>query len=176
MSETPSDGEFEPRISGSCAFHNEHSYCDLAGCSCPCHLSSDVMDADDFADAVQAERERQVAKGYDRAHDTEHGIDHLLVWAYEYALKGKPVKSAAMIEAARELLAAGRASVTPPTIKAIREAEKEAVRLLKPKQFRVIKREIGFTVETPVVDYWEAVRELARALAVPSTESENGNG
>jgi hypothetical protein len=72
----------------------------------------------------------------------------------------------------RAVFNAGRASVTPPTIKAIREAEKEAVRLLKPKQFRVIKREIGFTVETPVVDYWEAVRELARALAVPSTESE----
>lgn len=82
------------------------------------------------------------------------------------------VSSTAHVEGLRAVFNAGRASVTPPTGEAIAEAEKEAVRLLKPKQFRVIKREIGFTVETPVVDYWEAVHELARALAVPPTESE----
>lgn len=54
--------------------------------------------------AVQGERSHQREIGYDTAHDAEHGVDHLLMWAQDYARRGKPVKSAAMIEAARELL------------------------------------------------------------------------
>lgn len=54
--------------------------------------------------AIQAERSRQIEKGYDDVHDNEHGIDHLLTWAQEYARTSEPVESAALIEAAREQL------------------------------------------------------------------------
>lgn len=57
-----------------------------------------------FHALVIEERKRQIAKGYDAAHDDEHGIDHLLSWAQDYARRGEPVKSAALIHAAREAI------------------------------------------------------------------------
>lgn len=68
-----------------------------------------VLDPDEFAKAVQEERRRQIEKGYDRQHDKAHGIDHLLMWAQEYARQGKSVKYAALNEAARKLIAELRA-------------------------------------------------------------------
>lgn len=53
---------------------------------------------------IQAERNRQIEKGYDETHDAEHGVDHLLTWAQEYARTSDPVASAALVEAAREQL------------------------------------------------------------------------
>jgi len=60
--------------------------------------------------AIQAERDNQRAKGYDAAHDDEHGADHLLMWAQDYAGRGERVKSAALVDAARELLMRSRLS------------------------------------------------------------------
>lgn len=50
---------------------------------------------------VEAERARQIEKGYTAEHDDKQGIDHLLLWALHYAKKGEHVKSAALVEAAR---------------------------------------------------------------------------
>lgn len=63
--------------------------------------------------AINVERERQREKGFTSEHDREHGVDHLLMWAQEYARRGKPVKSAALIEAARELLLSHPPAVSP---------------------------------------------------------------
>jgi chromosome segregation ATPase len=52
--------------------------------------------------SIVAERECQTAKGYTAEHDDEHGVDHLLAWAENYARREEPVKSAALIRAARE--------------------------------------------------------------------------
>lgn len=60
---------------------------------------------DDFAYAIEQERKRQVEKGYDAKHDDEHGLEHLLFWAQECARRGEKVKSWALVEAARELIA-----------------------------------------------------------------------
>lgn len=64
-----------------------------------------MLTHDGFRAAVTAERLRQIAKGYDQAHDDEHGTDHLLVWAQDYTRRGELLKAAALIEAAREKLA-----------------------------------------------------------------------
>lgn len=63
--------------------------------------------------SIAKERARQIEKGYDAAHDREHGIDHLLTWAQEYVRVSRHVEAAALIEAARELLAAS--SLPTPT-------------------------------------------------------------
>jgi hypothetical protein len=70
-----------------------------------------VMDSNEWQTAITHERTRQREKGYTPEHDTQHGIDHLLMWAQEYARRGEPVKSAALIEAARELLLARSSGV-----------------------------------------------------------------
>ncbi len=51
---------------------------------------------------IQEERRRQIDEyGYDDAHDSNEGIDHLHQWAQEYARRGKSLETAALIEAAR---------------------------------------------------------------------------
>ncbi len=68
----------------------------------------------EFHAAIVNERKRQIDKGYNAAHDAEHGLDHLLMWAQEYAAMGKVVQSMAMIEAARELLMSARSYIEDP--------------------------------------------------------------
>lgn len=68
-------------------------------------LVSAQHDTDAFHEAVQAERARQIAKGYDAAHDDEHGMAHLLTWAMHYLERGETVKAGALLVAAREALA-----------------------------------------------------------------------
>jgi hypothetical protein len=58
----------------------------------------------EFDTKVQAERRTHAERGFTAEHDDEHGLDHLLMWAQEYAFRGEAVKSASMIEAAREKL------------------------------------------------------------------------
>lgn len=58
-------------------------------------------------EAILGERQRQIAKGYTAAHDQAHGLEHLLVWAEDYLMRGKVLEGAAMVEAARELLIQG---------------------------------------------------------------------
>lgn len=60
-----------------------------------------------WRDSIVDERCQQPSKGYTSDHDREHGLDHLLEWAQEYARIGEPLKSAALIEAARDLHRAG---------------------------------------------------------------------
>lgn len=72
--------------------------------------------------AVQAERQRQRDKGYDASHDAQHGVDHLLMEAQEYARRGESVKSAALVEAAREILL----SASHPREAALSGTEREA--------------------------------------------------
>ena len=69
------------------------------------------VERNEFNAQVLAERQRQFAKGYDRAHDDKYGVDHLLMWAQEYARVGAAVKSAALLEAARECLLRKRLAV-----------------------------------------------------------------
>lgn len=54
--------------------------------------------------AVQAKRAEQRAKGYTAKHDREHGVEHLLLWAQDYASRGRHLDAAALVEAAREVL------------------------------------------------------------------------
>lgn len=56
-----------------------------------------------WRDSIVDERCQQPSKGYTADHDREHGLDHLLEWAQEYARIGESLKSAALIEAARDL-------------------------------------------------------------------------
>lgn len=65
----------------------------------------DTTTPEEFRQAIERERTRQLKHGYDMKHDEEHGVDHLLIWAQEYARQGKMVETAALIEAAREVLA-----------------------------------------------------------------------
>jgi len=53
---------------------------------------------------VWAERQRQIAMGYDAAHDDEHGLEHLLRHGYAYAMRGEILKAAAMMIAAKQWL------------------------------------------------------------------------
>jgi len=83
----------------------------LPSCSCPCHREDDTRSGyvtqqrKRFRDAYTAELKRARNKGYDEVHDHEHGAQHLLDWATEYIFRDEPVKAAAMIAAARSLLA-----------------------------------------------------------------------
>lgn len=60
-----------------------------------------VIERDEFSALVLAERQRQVSKGYTAERDGQR-VEHLLRWAQEYARRGERIKSAAMVEAARE--------------------------------------------------------------------------
>lgn len=68
-------------------------------------LTPEQRDRVDWRERIKIERQRQIAKGFDADHDAKHGVDHLLTWAQDYARKGEPLAAAALIEAARELLA-----------------------------------------------------------------------
>lgn len=57
----------------------------------------------DWIERLQAERKRQVEKGYTTDHDQKHGIKHLLDWALEYIRIGKKVEAGAVVLAALEL-------------------------------------------------------------------------
>jgi hypothetical protein len=48
---------------------------------------------------VVAEHQRAIAKGFDAAHDDEHGREHLIRWAIDYAMRGETLKSAGMLAA-----------------------------------------------------------------------------
>lgn len=61
--------------------------------------------AEDFRKQIADERARQIDDGYDIIHDRVHGVDHLLGWAQDYARRGRTVQAAALVEAARELIA-----------------------------------------------------------------------
>jgi hypothetical protein len=88
-----------------------------AACYCPCHngwksrAERADLDAEQtaarakFRDEHTAELERARSKGYTQEHDHEHGPQHLLDWATEYIYRGEPIKAAALIAAARALLA-----------------------------------------------------------------------
>jgi hypothetical protein len=69
----------------------------------------------EFVDAVMAERATHVPRGYDAAHDAEQGAERLLTWAMKYAQRGEHIKSWAIVQAARELLARS-APVTVETV------------------------------------------------------------
>jgi len=57
-----------------------------------------------FHRAVAAELDRQKRIGHTTEHDDEHGLDHLLELAFQYAASGSTVKTGAMIIAARAYL------------------------------------------------------------------------
>jgi hypothetical protein len=64
-----------------------------------------VTDDDEwFETLVQTERAHQITKGYTLAHDAEHGVGHLIEHALKY-VRTNPVKTAAMLRAARDLVA-----------------------------------------------------------------------
>jgi hypothetical protein len=54
--------------------------------------------------AVQVERDRQVAIGYDEEHDDGHGPEHLAYWAQEYRKKGQFIKALALWRAYDETI------------------------------------------------------------------------
>jgi hypothetical protein len=64
---------------------------------------------------IEQERERQIALGYTREHDLEHGgVEHVLEQAYDYVnrayyldpekMRGHAIKAAALLVAAVELM------------------------------------------------------------------------
>jgi hypothetical protein len=64
-----------------------------------------AMDLYEWTAAIIVERQRQRDKGYDVEHDRHHGADELLRMAQERIRLGEVVKAAALIDAAREVLA-----------------------------------------------------------------------
>lgn len=58
----------------------------------------------EFRRMVNAERKRQIEKGYDAQHDSQHGPIHLIALAQIYGRLGEPVKAAALNEAALDLM------------------------------------------------------------------------
>lgn len=64
------------------------------------------LTGDKFRAGVLAERMEHSAKGYDGAHDAEHGLVHLLDWAMEYAARGEHVKASSLVLAAKDMLQA----------------------------------------------------------------------
>lgn len=71
------------------------------------------MTKEEWDAAIAAERKRQIEKGYSAEHDDEEGIDHLLSWAQRYAWRGQPIKAAALLEAASEVLFRRKNGVNP---------------------------------------------------------------
>lgn len=61
------------------------------------------MNEFEFGIAVGNERVRQMEKGYDLNHDRQHGVNALLFMSMQYAARGESVKSAALVQAAREV-------------------------------------------------------------------------
>lgn len=79
--------------------------CAVPGCALangPFHTHTEY-DPDEWEQEVSAERQRQVAKGYDADHDREHGVAHVLTWAEDYLRRGREIEAGAMIRAAREI-------------------------------------------------------------------------
>lgn len=79
--------------------------CAVPGCALangPFHGHTEY-DPDEWEQEVSAERQRQVAKGYDADHDREHGVVHVLTWAEDYLRRGREIEAGAMIRAAREI-------------------------------------------------------------------------
>lgn len=54
---------------------------------------------------IALERARQIAKGYTAQHDSRHGVVKLLEWSTRFANHGQHIEAAAMVEAARALIA-----------------------------------------------------------------------
>jgi len=52
---------------------------------------------------INAERARQIEKGYTPEHDRQHGIAHVLRYALHYGSRGEHLKAYAMVEAALEI-------------------------------------------------------------------------
>jgi hypothetical protein len=71
---------------------------------------------EEWIERVGAERARHPEKGYDAAHDLEHGPDHLLNWAIAYSRRGEAEKSSSLIAAARDVLRAARPAPEPECI------------------------------------------------------------
>ncbi len=62
-------------------------------------LAQSPADALDPFAPVRDQRERQIAMGFDAAHDDAHGREHLIEAAKSYAVHGDLVKAAAMVMA-----------------------------------------------------------------------------
>ncbi len=62
-------------------------------------LAQSPADALDPFAPVRDQRERQIAMGFDAAHDDAHGREHLIEGAKSYAVRGELVKAAAMVMA-----------------------------------------------------------------------------
>lgn len=62
------------------------------------------VSVEEWSAAMDAERVRQIERGYDDAHDREHGPVHLLNWAIDYARRGRNLAAAAMIREAIGLI------------------------------------------------------------------------
>lgn len=45
-------------------------------------------------DEIRAEREGHATRGYDRNHDSAHGVGHLVSWAFAYADGFRPGNNA----------------------------------------------------------------------------------
>ena len=79
------------------------------------------VDGNQWSELQTDERLRQIAKGYDAAHDDLHGLDHLLMWADDYLRRGKHIEASGLIVAARAW-AMRHPVVNPDTIRAERVA------------------------------------------------------
>ncbi|WP_295837438.1 hypothetical protein [uncultured Microbacterium sp.] len=58
---------------------------------------------DEWSEQMDAERARQIERGYDEEHDAQQGIAHLLNWAIDYGRRGKPIAAATMTRCAHRM-------------------------------------------------------------------------
>src|SRR4051812_24677967 len=84
-------------------------------CPCGSNAKSPMQIArEEWRATIAAERAHQIEKGFDAEHDADHGLNHFLAWAQEYGRIDKPDAAAALVEVARERVAALRAYIDDP--------------------------------------------------------------
>lgn len=131
-------------------------------CSCQRPTQGEPSDAptpEEWRERINAERLRQAEHGYDRPHDDRHGVGHLLTWAQDYARRGKAIASAALVEAAREVLSRAVPSA------AIRRLEEE---ISQPDVDLAIEGKAYVTVDA------KDIHEILAALRAASAVTEQG--
>jgi len=87
--------------------HLKEGWRDLAGDAPTGFRRSEVPEptVEEWNARIESERNKAFMKGYTPQHDDEHGAQHLLAWAIDYARRGKAEASSGLIRSAIYVLA-----------------------------------------------------------------------
>lgn len=122
---------------------------------------AEPLTPEEFHNAIDKERERQIAKGYTAEHDREHGSQHVLNWAIDYARRGEAVESAALMRAYSEVAKAEAFAEGAEKMREQVMIQADACRLLVAE--KLVSPDVASALDM-------VVRGMDRALAIPTTE------